>query len=189
MALLAFWLPTSAWAAECFSSSVARPTPFMGNNDEVFQLSDGSIWQVKYSYEYLYAYTPSVIVCPDRGVMAVEGKTISVIRIRPSEAAPQSKAQGSTPKNKPNLPPNALTVVLRKRGCDYFIADGPQGYYILEWYGGHDPEIGEALVGYQSGYGFKDIIYLKSGDSGRVWVEDYLLGKDRALEKFSEKCE
>lgn len=62
----------------CYESAISSPTPFMGNNDEIFKLSDGSIWQVKYEYSYLYAYTPTVIICPGQGKLAVNGKTLNV---------------------------------------------------------------------------------------------------------------
>ena len=39
----------------------------MGNNDEVFVLLDGSVWQIKYEYEYMYEYYPSIFACPDEG--------------------------------------------------------------------------------------------------------------------------
>lgn len=81
-----------------------------------------------------------------------------------------------------------IRVVLRLSGCDYFIADGPQGFYLLEWYGGHDPDRGDGILGEIRSYGFRNILYAQ-GQEGRVYVDDYLLGKDRALEKLREKCE
>jgi hypothetical protein len=46
-------LPAASIATGCYESSIVSPTPFMGNNDEIFKLSDGSVWEVKYEYEYL----------------------------------------------------------------------------------------------------------------------------------------
>lgn len=158
------------------------PTPFLGNNDEVFKLADGSIWQVKYEYEYLYEYYPAVTICPSRGVLLIKGKSLHVLPLRATRQSPSAnKTSGS--------PAGAIMITNRVRGCDYFIADGPQGYYIFEWYGGHDPEKGDTLVGYESGYGFKDVLYLSSGAAGRVYVDDYLLSRTRAIEKLAEKCE
>lgn len=68
-------------AADCFSSTIMTPAPFMGNNDEIFKLADGSIWQVKFEYSYLYEYYPSVIVCPSQGVLVVGGKKLNVMLI------------------------------------------------------------------------------------------------------------
>jgi len=42
-----------ASAQDCYESTIMSPTPFMVNDDEIFKLSDGSIWKVKYEYEYL----------------------------------------------------------------------------------------------------------------------------------------
>jgi hypothetical protein len=50
----------------------------MGNNDEVFKLADGSIWQVKYEYKYLYAYNPSVVICPGDSKLIINGKQLHV---------------------------------------------------------------------------------------------------------------
>lgn len=50
----------------------------MGNNDEIFKLSDGSIWQVKYEYEYLYEYYPSIIICPEKNILIINGKKLNV---------------------------------------------------------------------------------------------------------------
>lgn len=171
----------AARAADCYQSTIVAPAPFMGNNDEVFKLADGSLWQVKYEYEYLYEYQPEVLICPSRGVLAINGKSLNVTALQAARLPPTAGRLA-------RAPANAVTVVFRVRGCDYFIAGGPQGFYLLEWYGGHDPAVGDALMGSEGGYGFKDVIYLKSGSNGRVWVDDYLLSRSRAVEKITEKC-
>ena len=66
-------LPSTAEADSCYQSTIKAPTPFMGNNDEIFVLADDSVWQVKYEYEYLYEYYPVITVCPDRGKLIVKG--------------------------------------------------------------------------------------------------------------------
>ena len=76
LALLIF--SGSAWSQECYEASVVSPSPMMGNNDEIVKLSDGTLWQVKYEYEYMYEYNPRVIVCPGRGKMGVKGKMLNV---------------------------------------------------------------------------------------------------------------
>ena len=78
--------PISAIAEGCFQSSVLSPSPFMGNDGEVFKLVDGSIWQVKYEYEYLYEYNPDVLVCPNQGKMIVDGKSLNIEAISHSES-------------------------------------------------------------------------------------------------------
>jgi hypothetical protein len=65
-------------AQSCYESFISTPSPFMGNNDEVFKLGDGSIWQVKYEYQYLYAYHPSVVICPGKSKLIINGKQLNV---------------------------------------------------------------------------------------------------------------
>jgi len=68
-----------ASAQDCYDSSILTPNPFMGNAGEIFNLADGSIWEVKDEYEYLSAYYPTnVIICPSRGKLVVDGKTLNV---------------------------------------------------------------------------------------------------------------
>jgi hypothetical protein len=65
-------------AQACYESSILSPSPFMGNNAEILKLADGSLWQVKGEYEYLYAYYPSVIICPSLKKLIVEKKSLNV---------------------------------------------------------------------------------------------------------------
>ena len=45
-------------------------------------------------------------------------------------------------------------VIIYKSGCrSYFIADGPNGDYLLEWFGGHDPTEGDIIIGPINSYG------------------------------------
>ena len=60
MASLMISASMSSWA--CYESSIVSPTPFMGNDGEIFKLSDGSLWEVHAEYEYLYEYYPSVVI-------------------------------------------------------------------------------------------------------------------------------
>ncbi len=80
-------------------------------------------------------------------------------------------------------------VVLYQSGCrSYFVADGPKGYYLLEWYGGYDPSVGDVIVGDIASYGMKDVYYPRVDREGRVYVDDYMLSKTRVIEKYREKC-
>ena len=63
---------------DCYESSIVKPSPFMGNNGEIFKLADGSMWEVKYEYEYMYEYYPSVLICPSKGSMLIGGKSLNV---------------------------------------------------------------------------------------------------------------
>jgi hypothetical protein len=64
-----------------------------------------------------------------------------------------------------------------------------RGYAVLEWYGGNDPDKGDLLVGAFENYGMKTIYNITADSELRVWVEDYLLSKEDALEKLLEECE
>jgi hypothetical protein len=70
-------------AQDCYESSIVSPTPFVGNDGEIFKLADGSIWEVKYEYEYLYEYYPDVLICPSRGKLGIGSKMLSVQQIAP----------------------------------------------------------------------------------------------------------
>jgi len=65
-------------SSDCYESMIVSPVPFMGNNGEIFKLIDGSLWEVKYEYEYLYEYYPSVVICPSQGKLIIGGKSLNV---------------------------------------------------------------------------------------------------------------
>jgi hypothetical protein len=156
----------------------------MGNHDEIFSLDDGSIWKVLYEYEYLYEYYPSVIICAGQGKLIIGSKTLSV-----TEISPGSSGRRAAPAPGPTKIPGQIVVVAARSGCrSYFLADGPKGYYLLEWYGGHSPSVGDIILGDLGGYGFKDVFYPSIGSTGRIYVDDYMLSRSRAIEKYSEKC-
>lgn len=80
------------------------------------------------------------------------------------------------------------TVVYRKTGCSYFILENNQGYIVAEWYGGTDPDIGETLVGQFNSFGFKDYVTTNNSNC-HLWIDDYMLSKESALEKINDKCD
>src|ERR1700685_603521 len=88
--------------ADCHEDSILSPTPFMGNDGEIFKLASGSIWEVKYEYEYLYAYYPKVIICPEDGKLIINDKTLHVENVSstpsntvvPSNAYLESRIDG-----------------------------------------------------------------------------------------------
>ncbi len=85
-------------AQDCYQASILSPAPFLGNDGEIFKLDDGSIWEVKYEYEYLYEYYPSVVICPNRGTLFIDGKSLNVLAISPSKNEPD-KSQKAKPEN------------------------------------------------------------------------------------------
>ena len=167
-----------SFAQSCITSTITSPTPFMGNNDEIFKLEDGSLWQVKYEYSYLYEYYPAVKICPSQGKLVIGQNTLNVIPLTKSGSDGPANAQAG------------VRVIFKKSGCrSYFLADGDSGgIYLLEWYGGYDPDEGDEIVGNIKSYGFKDVFYPKRNRTGRVYVDDYMLSRSRATEKIRGKC-
>jgi hypothetical protein len=78
--------------AQCYKDSIVSPTPFMGNNDEIFKLASGSLWQVKYEYEYLYEYYPNVVICPNEGKLLIKGKKLNVQSLSSSRSSGTSSS-------------------------------------------------------------------------------------------------
>ncbi len=79
-------------------------------------------------------------------------------------------------------------VVYNKSGCkSRYVVETNMGYAILEWYGGNDPTEGDDIVGDIYSYGFKDLYNFTRDTSMRVYVEDYMLGKNSLTEKFFKK--
>lgn len=76
--VLCFAIAGQASAQTCYESSILSPAPFMGNNGEIFKLADGTIWEVKFESSYLYAYYPAVVICPSRGTLLMDKKSLKV---------------------------------------------------------------------------------------------------------------
>lgn len=79
-------------------------------------------------------------------------------------------------------------VVYQKYSCDYYIVKANMGYALLEWYGDNTPREGDALVGNFESYGMKEIYNLTADSETRVWVEDYGLSREDAIEAYFEQC-
>jgi hypothetical protein len=91
-------LLTHARAQDCFESSIVSPNPFMGNDGEIFKLANGSLWEVKYEYEYLYEYSPQVILCPRKGKLIIKGRKLNVEHVGGHKAATtKEKSQPAPP--------------------------------------------------------------------------------------------
>lgn len=76
----------------------------------------------------------------------------------------------------------------RISGCDYFMVNAGGGYAVLEWYGGHDPDGDDVLIGNFETYGMHDILDDTADDNWTVWTEEYGLSRTRALEVLVDKC-
>ena len=79
-------------------------------------------------------------------------------------------------------------VAYYKTGCSYYIVETIMGFALLEWFGGNDPNEGDILVGDFETYGMKDIYNISADSETQVWVEDFWLSKERAIEEYFEKC-
>jgi hypothetical protein len=80
-------------------------------------------------------------------------------------------------------------ITHRISSCDYFVVASRTGYDVLEWYGGHDPDKGDIVIGGYEAYGFHEIYDETADESTRVWTEDYSLTKSDALEKLADQCQ
>jgi hypothetical protein len=81
--LFFFVATTAAQAAGCYEATIQQPQPFLGNGGEVVILSDGSIWNnMSHLYLYLYAYYPTVVICPDEGRMILNDNAFDVVKVR-----------------------------------------------------------------------------------------------------------
>lgn len=80
-------------------------------------------------------------------------------------------------------------VTHRIASCDYFVVQAPNGYAVLEWYGGSEPDKGDIIVGDFEAYGMKDVFNLTSDTTLTVWVDDFYLSSRSALEKLVEQCQ
>jgi hypothetical protein len=76
----------------------------------------------------------------------------------------------------------------RVSGCAWFLVDLPSGFVLMEWYGGNDPDKGDEVVGKMETYGMKTIFNTTVDEEFRVWIDDFMLSKNRALEKLYENC-
>lgn len=79
-------------------------------------------------------------------------------------------------------------VVVAICGNNYLVSAN-SGYSLLEWYGGAELSKGQTVGGEINRYGMHDIYNLNNGREIRVWVDDWGLSSDRAIEKWREKCE
>ena len=69
--------------AECHKATIQEPQPFLGTAEEIIVFSDGTVWKdLSYKYLYLYADSPTVILCPAEGRMTLGSNEFQLMRIR-----------------------------------------------------------------------------------------------------------
>jgi hypothetical protein len=149
--------PAVAPQASCHESSIMSPTPFMGNNGEIFKLADGSYWEVKYEYEYMYEYYPRVVICPARGTLVIGRKTLNVQQV--SSAGPPA-----------GVPPVRATTpnVIESRIDGEF--SGWEGETIFSLQNGQIWQQSSYAYKYKYAYSPKILIF-KSGSGYKMRVE------------------
>lgn len=75
--------------------------------------------------------------------------------------------------------------VVAEKG-DYYIIDTGSSYTLMEWYGGGVLYQGNNIVGDLNSYGFKEIYNTTRGCETRVYIENYLLDEEDAIEQLYE---
>ena len=85
-------------------------------------------------------------------------------------------------------PIGKITVIARFGSCFHFVADGPRGLYVLEWFLGYEPVEGDVIIGNLSSYGFEDVYYPSVNRKGRVWVEEFWESIGSATEEIIDHC-
>lgn len=80
------------------------------------------------------------------------------------------------------------TVKYTSGSCSWYLVETPSGFSLLEWFGGNTPSKGDVIVGDYESYGMKKLYNLTRDSETKVWVDNYWLSKDSAIEKFYEKC-
>jgi hypothetical protein len=79
-------------------------------------------------------------------------------------------------------PCSAAKRHILKEHDDKYIAEFPSGFVVFEWYGGSTPDVDDDVVGDFELYGFKDVYNVSQDSEFRVYIEDYWLDWEDALE-------
>jgi len=148
----------TSFANNCYQSSIVKPSPFMGNNDEIFQLSDGSFWQVKYEYEYLYEYFPEVIICPSENKLLIKGKNLNIRQITQGRENTEksNKKKNKNAKNSNKLQEENSSIIESKIDGEF---NGWEGETILKLMNGQIWQQTEYFYHYHYSYMPKVLIY------------------------------
>jgi len=158
IALLAVSITSNILSAQdCYESSILTPTPFMGNDGEIFKLDDGTLWEIKYEYEYLYEYYPDVIVCPSTGRLVVDGKTLNIEQVGGLRTNPNAQ---------PLQTPRAEVIESRIDGE----FEGWEGETIVKLINGQIWQQSEYYYHYHYSYSPKVLVY-RSGSGYKMQVD------------------
>lgn len=80
-------------------------------------------------------------------------------------------------------------VVFKEPTCKHFVAQGPDGFYLLEYQGGYDPDKGDFIVGSFNSYGFKQAYYPDREQDGKVYVNGFKMSQDSAFQGYFDHCQ
>ena len=80
------------------------------------------------------------------------------------------------------------SVIVYKACGSRYVAENTMGYVLIEWFGGVSPNKGDLIIGDINGFGFKDVYDLTQDNDLRVWVDDYMLSRQRVIDKVVAKC-
>ena len=80
-------------------------------------------------------------------------------------------------------------IIKKPSSCDYFIAYNELGYVVAEYNSGHEFEEGEIILGNINKYGEVKIYDSELEESADIYIEDYKMKKEQALELIIEKCD
>lgn len=153
------------FAQKCYESTILSPSPFMGNDAEIFKLADGSIWEVKYEYEYLYEYYPKVIICPSQRKLGINGKMLDVELI---------KAGKSTSLKSDTIETPTQDIIETQIDGDF---DGWEGETIIKLINGQIWQQIEYYYEYSYAY-MPDVLIYKTGSRYKMKVD----GIDESVE-------
>ena len=81
------------------------------------------------------------------------------------------------------------TVVYRSSSCDYFILENQTGYIVAEWMGGNDPDVGDKVTGDFNSFGLRDFYNQTLDTDCSLWIDNYMLDKDDAMDNLKENCQ
>lgn len=80
------------------------------------------------------------------------------------------------------------TVKYTSGSCSWYLVETSSGFALLEWFGGNTPSKGDVIVGDYESFDMKTLYNLTRDRETKVWVDNYWLSKDSAIEKFYERC-
>jgi|GEM_PF-4775163 len=81
------------------------------------------------------------------------------------------------------------TVVYRSSSCDCFILENQSGFIVAEWMGGNDPDLGDKVTGNFNSFGIMDFYNETKDTDCSLWIDDYMLDKEGAMDNLKDLCQ